>query len=148
MFKVTALPVRTRARVLQSGRRIRRLPQIVLPEGAVIKLHPGRAVVISEDVFAANKESLRDYADLLRVRNMESGQLMVWADHSVVSEEPTSDAPSPIEPESEPVVDPDPVDPEPELAVEIEPAVESEPVVDPEPEEKPKKRRGRKKKDA
>ena len=70
MFLITAKNIRSRVLVSRSGARRRRLPQICLARGAVIKIAPGRSVTISLDDILSNMENLKDYENEITIKKV------------------------------------------------------------------------------
>ena len=156
MYQINAKSIAGRVAVSRAGARLRRLPTIVLGTGQAIKIAPGRHVKITEAALQANIGVLRMFADVIDIIHVESGALM----NHLLSSETSAPAPN-LPPEPAPVEEPEvveevapepPEEPAPEPEVVEEPApVEPEPEVVEEPapepvEEKPKKKRGRRKK--
>ena len=61
MFKITAKSVRNRVSVSRSGARIRRLPHVCLPSGAVIKISPGRSIELGLKDLLSNLTTLSEF---------------------------------------------------------------------------------------
>ena len=117
MYQITAVQVSSRVSISRTGRRVRRLPQIILPNGALIKLAPGRSVVIDERTYLENKDRLSQWGETVRIKSLATTQ-----------EAPAHEEARPVEEEA-PVLP----TPEPEPAVEEQPEPPQE---EPQPEEK------------
>ena len=164
MFRITGKRVSTRISKARGGARVRRLPSIILGDGAVIKIHPNRSVLVSDRDLRANANRISEFVDMIIISrptppfsNVSLYDILNGTDEPAQNvtdrDEAPTEPPSPIEPE--PVVEERVEEPtQPPPAVEPEPIVEEpepEPIVEePEPEpvaEKPapapKKRRKR-----
>ena len=139
MFRMTGKSISNRVAANRTGLRARRLPSIVLCSGAVIKIHPNRQVLISEDDLRSNLSRLLDVSSLISVRSAVApfGEIsLADFDQQEVIAEPAPRAAAAevvIEPEPEPEVV---IEPEPEA---IEVVLEPEPELVIEPKPKPKK---------
>lgn len=71
MYKVVALDTRQRSGLVRTNRRARKLPALVLKNGAVIKLHPNRPVVVNQEVINLNKKTLDDLKSTVFVSSLE-----------------------------------------------------------------------------
>lgn len=78
MFRITAKSTSSRVAVSRAGARLRRLPMIILKTGQVIKLAPGQSVDITPSTFVRNIALLQKYADVVTVRDMETGEDKNW----------------------------------------------------------------------
>ena len=144
MFRITGKNISNRVAANRTGLRARRLPSIVLCSGAVIKIHPNRQVLISEDDLRNNLERLTETSSFISVRRavapFEEISLLDLVETPVTTPPPVPE-PEPevvIEPEPEPIIEPEPT-PEPE------PEPTPEPVPEPEPVKKPAAKRTRRK---
>ena len=133
MFRITGKNISNRITANRTGLRKRRLPSIVLSSGAVIKIHPNRQVLISEDDLRNNLERLIETSSFISVRRavapFEEISLLDLVEAPVTT-------PPPV-PEPEPIIEPEP-EPEPEV-------IEPEPEPEPEPVKKPAAKRTRRK---
>ena len=137
MFRITGKSISNRVTASRTGLRARRLPNIVLGSGAVIKIHPNRQVLITEDDLRANLNRLLEVSSYISVSRDEPP----FSEISLLElDTPTPEVvPEPVvevvpEPEPEPVVEPEP-----------EPVVEPEPEPEPVPEKKTRRKRRSKK---
>ena len=150
MFRITGKRVSTRISKARGGARVRRLPSIILGDGAVIKVHPNRSVLVSKKDLRANANRISEFIDMIIIseptapfNNVSLYDILNGADEPVkiaadLNETPTEPPPA-IEPE--PIVEERVEEPtQPPLAIEPEPEPEPEPVVE---KPAPKKRRKR-----
>ena len=146
MFRITGKRVSTRIAKARGGARVRRLPSIVLGNGAVIKIHPNRSVLVSARDIRANANRISGFTgmvvisettapfnivSLLDIMNVEGVKTEPIVEEKV---EPPTEPPPVVEPE--PIIEPEPV-------VEPEPIIEPEPVVEEPPPPQKKRRRRR-----
>lgn len=174
MYRISTKSITSRVAVSRGGARLRRLPHVVLATGQSIKIAPGRSVQVTEPVFRANLVLLREFAELIDVIHVATGDPVNVLEgtataHVVVSTEVEAPAeeiaavepePVPEVVEDQPLVEEEPVvieelpEPEPEIEeeqVEVEqPVEEPEEIEEPEQQveavEEPAPKRGRKKK--
>ena len=153
MFRITGKRVSTRISKARGGARVRRLPSIVLGDGAVIKVHPNRSVLISERDLRANANRISEFIDMIVISEPTAPFNTVSLFDVVngdVEVEPTVEERAELPTEPPPAIEPEPVTEErAELPTEPPPAIEPEPIVEelePEPVVRspaPKKRRKR-----
>jgi hypothetical protein len=146
MYVVKAIKSAARMGIARTGVRRRRNPVIVMSDGSAIKITPGRSIVITDDVYKANKNLLKEYADRLSISKLASPV-------NDTRIEPVTEQPPPVpaepvdvevqQPDNEVVAEsvPKPVDPEP-IEADPTPVLEAEPVVE-EVKPAPKTRRKR-----
>ena len=75
MYKVVALDTRQRSGLVRTNRRARKLPALVLKNGAVIKLHPNRPVVVNQEVIDLNKKTLYELKSTVFVSSLETKEI-------------------------------------------------------------------------
>ena len=152
MYQITAVQISSRLSMSRTGRRVRRLPQIVLPNGTLIKLAPGRSVVIDERTYRENQDLLSQWGDAVRIKALATTQEASAHEEARTVEEEVSVLPTPEPaPAAEEQPEPPQEEPQPEekeadapVQEEERPAVEE---VEPEPAPEPvKPKRGRPKK--
>lgn len=152
MYQITAVQISSRLSMSRTGRRVRRLPQIILPNGTLIKLAPGRSVVIDERTYLENKDRLSEWGEAVRIKPLATTQEAPAHEEARPVEEEALVLPTP---EPEPAVEEQPEPPQEEPQSEEEEAdtsiqeEERAPVEEPEPEPAPKPtkpKRGRPKK--
>lgn len=73
MYRISTKSITSRVAVSRGGARLRRLPHVVLATGQSIKIAPGRAVQVTEPVFHANLVLLREFAELIDVIHVATG---------------------------------------------------------------------------
>ena len=100
MYLLQANTARERINLSRGGIRLRRLPSISIGE-AVIKIHPGRQVTITDETYEANRTLLETFKDSLKVTRLNQTEAPT---------EPPVPEPAP-KPEPEPIP-PAPVEPE------------------------------------
>ena len=147
MYKILALSTRQRSGLVRTNRAARRLPQITLNTGVVVKLHPGRSLVVTREVIDANKNALELHKDVIRITELveasEAKTTIVEAVSSAVEatteESSANSLPEPVEIVASTLAT--------EVATEIVaevPAVEEKPVVEkPAPKKRSRKRKSR-----
>jgi hypothetical protein len=151
MYQITAHNIQSRMNVSRAGIRARRLPAIVLGDGSVIKLSPGRSVLIDERTYETNREFLTQQASLIHVVNMNPSSGSDVEPPAVQYDE--IETLEPVEAEPEPAAEP--VEEVVELAPLVEPELDADieamlaapeapaPVQEEPVEEAGRKRRGR-----
>ena len=122
MFRIKGKSVSNRVVASRTGTRSRRLPSIVLRNGAVIKIHPNRHVFVSSEDVKANLPRLVAIADMITVSHG------VYPFETVSLEDLCEDIVEATDLMSEP---------EPEVIIEPEPEV----IIEPEPSKPPVKKR-------
>ena len=123
MFRITGKRVSTRISKARGGARVRRLPSIILGDGAVIKVHPNRSVLVSEKDLRANANRISEFVDMIIIseptapfNNVSLYDILNGTDEPVevvadlneaATEPPPAIEPEPVveEPEPEPVVE-------------------------------------------
>ena len=136
MFRITGKRVSTRISKARGGARVRRLPSIVLGDGAVIKVHPNRSVLISERDLRANANRISEFIDMVVISEPTAPFNTVSLLDVVNGDaEPTVEERAELPTEPPPAIEPEPVIEERvELPTEPPPAIEPEPIVEePEP---------------
>ena len=103
MFRITGKSISNRATASRTGLRARRLPSIVLSSGAVIKIHPNRQVLITEDDLRANLSRLIEVSSYISVSRgvppfseislLELGQVATPEPEPEIVPEPEPEAP-------------------------------------------------------
>lgn len=175
MYRISTKSITSRVAVSRGGARLRRLPHVVLATGQSIKIAPGRSVQVTEPVFRANLVLLREFAELIDVIHVATGDTVnVLEGTSTVQVAVSTEVEAPVEEivavepeiapevvEDQPPVEEEPVIieelPEPTPEIEEEPVEAEQPVEEPEELEEPEeqveaveepapKKRGRKKK--
>lgn len=151
MYQITAHSIQSRMSVTRAGSRARRLPAIVLGDGSVIRLSPGRSVTIDDTTYNNNSAFLAQQASLISVSRVGDAPLpevpaVQYDDIDTLDPEPVAPVPEPQEPVEEVV------ELAPEITSELDEdinamlatsAPESAPVVEEPVEEVGRKRRGR-----
>ena len=105
MYRVTALPIKQRIDISRQGKRVRRLPSIVVSGGASIKLSPGQAMHISEATYRENARLFYDQRDMLQVELVTITKPEEARSGKLLSEDPTMpvflppEVPKPVQPE-------------------------------------------------
>ena len=74
MYRISTKSITSRVAVSRAGARLRRLPHVVLATGQSIKIAPGRSVQVTEPVLRANLALLREFAELIDVTNVTTGE--------------------------------------------------------------------------
>ena len=108
MFRITGKSISNRVTASRTGLRARRLPSIALSSGAVIKIHPNRQVLITENDLHANLSRLLEVSSYISVsRDVPPfSEISLLELGRVVTPEPVL-VPKP-EPEPEVIPEPEP----------------------------------------
>ena len=70
MYQITALRTPQRISLARQGKRLRRLPFVVLSGGEVIKLSPGQSVTISRDTYTENKLVFEEFNEAISIKEL------------------------------------------------------------------------------